>query len=104
VDEHVEAAVHAPVAHAHAVAVARLDEPHLLQPLHALADRRHVHAEVGRERPLGREPLTRRVAAGQHAGDEPAEHLVGHGSSRNLRHGRDQCSSVRNILRRILRQ
>ena len=54
VHEHVEPALRPPVAHEHPVAVPGLDEPQLLEPLDALADRGHVDAELRRERPLGR--------------------------------------------------
>ena len=65
VDEHVRPAVQAPVAHAHGVAVAHLDEPELLEALHALADRGHVDAELGGQRALRRQPLAGGVAAGE---------------------------------------
>ena len=68
--EHVEPAVGAPVAHAHRVAVADLDELELLEPLDALADGGHVHAELRRQRALGRQPLAGRVPAGEDVGGQ----------------------------------
>ena len=94
VDEHVEPALRAPVADAHAVAVARLDEPQLLEPLDALAHRREVHAELGRERALRRQPLAGGVAAGEDVGHEPAEDLLGERSARNLLHHRHNSVPV----------
>ena len=83
VGDHVEAAVRAPVAHAHGVAVAHLDEPQLLEPLDGLAHRGHVHPQLGRERALGRQLLARRVAPRQQLLAEDAEDLVGDESALN---------------------
>ena len=77
VHEHVEPAVGAPVAHPHRVALADVHELELLEALDALAHRGHVHAERGRQRALGREPLAGGVAAGEHVGGEAVEDLVG---------------------------
>ena len=77
VHEHVGAAVQPPVEHPHRVAVADLDEPELLEALHALADGGHVDAELCRQRALRRQPLARGEAAREHVGDEPVEDLVG---------------------------
>src|ERR1700738_4099212 len=61
VGDHVEAPVLAPIAHAHRVAVAHLDETHLLEPLERLAHDGHRHAEVGGQRALAGQLLAGRV-------------------------------------------
>ena len=73
VHQHVQPAVGAPVADPHRVAVTDLDQVHLLEPLDALADGRHVDAELGREGALRGQPLARRVPAGEHVGGELSE-------------------------------
>ena len=73
----VEPAGAPPVAHAHRVAVAHLDEPQLLEPLDRLADRRDVDVQVGRERPLRRQPLAGLVLPAEDRLAEAGEDLVG---------------------------
>jgi hypothetical protein len=86
VSQDVERAVRAPVAHARRVAVARLDDAHLLQALERLAQRLERDPQVGRQLALARQLLARRVAA-RHNGLEQ----VGEDALRgvlNSRHGR----------------
>jgi hypothetical protein len=74
---HVQPTVGAPVAHPHRVAVAHLHQAELLEALHGLAYRGHVHAEVSGEGPLGRQLLAGRVVPREYLGAEALEHLVG---------------------------
>ena len=77
VGDHVEPAVLAPVAHAHRVAVADVDQAHLLEPLERLAQRAHRHAEVGGQRALGGELLAGLVAPAEERLEQRGEDLVG---------------------------
>jgi hypothetical protein len=69
--------VRAPIAHARRVAVARLDDAHLLQALERLAQRLQRDPQVGRELALARQLLARRVAACHDGLQEVGEDALG---------------------------
>jgi hypothetical protein len=99
VRQDVEAARGAPVGDAHRIAVPDLDQPQLLEPLHGLADRRHVHAQVAGERALRGQLLAGLVGAAEDALGQPPEDVIGDEHTTSLPNCSEQFSTGRRPVR-----